>query len=467
VRVWDVRRVVEALRFMGQARHVGKVVLTVPRALPVAGTVLVTGGTGALGGLVARHLVTAHGVGNIVLTSRRGLGAPGAAELVAELGALGADVSVVACDVADEVAVRGLVEGIGERLAVVVHAAGVLDDGTFAGLTAERLARVMRPKVDAVRHLHHATAGLDLAAFVVFSSVAGVVGTAGQAAYAAANAELDALMVQRRAQGLPGLSLAWGQWDAAGMAGTLGEVDLARMARAGIRAMRPAEALALLDAALQRDEPVLVPARFDLRALAQVDDLPAIFRALVRAPRRRTASAIESPTTLAQRLTVLPEAQQRELLDELIRTHAATVLGHGDPQAVEMQRGFLELGFDSLTAVELRNRLQQATGVRLPTTLIFDYPAPAALAGHLHEELRPADTAPAAPGLDELDRLEAAVAELAADSDHRGRLAKRIQSLLWKLEGDPVPDGGADGGGLGAASDDEMFALIDKELGLQ
>ncbi|MFE9429327.1 phosphopantetheine-binding protein, partial [Kitasatospora sp. NPDC006697] len=262
-----------------------------------------------------------------------------------------------------------------------------------------------------------------------------------------------------------GLSLAWGQWDAAGMAGTLGEVDLARMARAGIRAMRPAEALALLDAALQRDEPVLVPARFDLRALAQVDDLPAIFRALVRAPRRRTATAIESPTTLAQRLAVLPEAQQRELLDELIRTHAATVLGHGSTGRIDAEATFKDLGFDSLTAVELRNRLQQATGLRLPTSMVFDHPSPAALVAHLLAEVAP--TPPALSLLGELDRLETAFA-VPEDAEDRATAAARLELLLSRLR-EPQQahsDTATVADRLEAASADEVLDFLQNELGL-
>ncbi|KJS52440.1 hypothetical protein VM98_31455, partial [Streptomyces rubellomurinus subsp. indigoferus] len=408
------------------------------------------------------------------LTSRRGPDAPGAADLVGDLRALGAEVSVVACDVAHEAAVCALVAGIGERLAAVVHTAGVLDDATVAALTPERLARVRRPKVDAVRHLHEATRHLDLAAFVVFSSVAGVLGTAGQGAYAAANAALDALMADRRAQGLPALSLAWGQWDGPGMAAGLAETDLARMARTGIRPMSADEALALLDAALRRDEPVLVPARLDPVALARRDDLPPILSRLVRAPRRRAAATgtTESPTTLTHRLAALSPAEQRELLDGLVRGHAATVLGHAGAGGIDGEATFKDLGFDSLTAVELRNRLQRATGLRLSTSLVFDHPSPAALASHLLAEVAPGSVA--RPLLDELDRLEAAFA-VPEDEEAVAAVTARLEALLSRLREQRAPaeaaveaavEAATVAGRLEAASADKVLDFLQNELGL-
>ncbi|HEY0699027.1 MAG TPA: SDR family NAD(P)-dependent oxidoreductase, partial [Micromonospora sp.] len=474
VRTWDVRRAVEAFRYMSQARHVGKIVLTVPRTLDRDGTVLVTGGTGALGAALARHLATRHGVRHLVLASRRGRDMPGVAELEADLTAAGATVTVAACDAADRTAVEKLLATLERPVTAVVHTAGVLDDGVISTVTPERLAAVLRPKVDAAVHLHELTAHLDLAAFVVYSSVAGVLGNPGQANYAAANTFLDGLAAHRRSHGQPAHSLAWGQWDtgADGMAGGVGAADLARMRRSGIEPMPVDEALALFDAALDRDEPLQVPVRLDLarlRTVTRTGPLPAPLRALVRIPTRRAAATVaaETPDSLAQRLAPLPEADRRDLLLDLVRGHTAAVLGHPDGQSLDVQRGFLELGFDSLTAVELRNRLQQATGLRLPTTLIFDHPAPTALADHLHAELRPAGTGTVEPGFGELDQLEAAVSALPADSDHRARLAKRLQALLWKLEADPAPADAPPPVELGAASDDEMFALIDKELGLR
>ncbi len=236
-RTWDVRRAPEALRFMSQARHVGKVVLTLPRALDAMGTVLITGGTSGLGALVARHLVAEQGIRSLVLASRRGGEAEGASELVAELESHGARVRIAACDVGDRGQLESLLELVPEEfpLSAVVHAAGMLDDGMLDSLTPERLDRVLEPKVDGAWHLHELTAGLDLSAFVLFSSAAGTLGAPGQGNYAAANAFVDALAAYRRAAGLPGVSLAWGYWaQASGMTAHLDEADLTRLARLGM-----------------------------------------------------------------------------------------------------------------------------------------------------------------------------------------------------------------------------------------
>jgi hypothetical protein len=352
------------------------------------GPVLVTGGTGGLGALIARHLVTAHDVTKLVLTSRRGIDAPGAVELRAELAALGASVTVAACDVSDRGAVAGLLEV--HRVSGVVHSAGVLDDGVLESLTPERIDRVFAPKVDAAWHLHELAGDLD--AFVVFSSAAGVLGNPGQGNYAAANAFLDALATHRASLGQPAVSLAWGLWQQdGGMGGGLAADEVGRMSRSGMFALSQEDGLALFDQALGGTDPVLVPAALDLRAIAAGGDVPALLRGLIRVPARRAAQA-GSVTGLKDTLAALPRAEQDRTLLELVRGQAAAVLGHAGAGAIGADQAFKELGFDSLTAVEFRNSVQAATGLRLPATLIFDYATSRALAEHLREELAPAET---------------------------------------------------------------------------
>nr|WP_053161262.1 type I polyketide synthase [Streptomyces caatingaensis] len=380
-------------------------------ALRTDGTVLITGGTGGLGRVVARHLVTGHGVRRLLLTSRRGPDAPGTAELAEELEALGARVTVAACDAADREALAALLAAVPDEhpLTAVVHTAGVIDDGLVTSLTPDRLDTVLRPKADAAWHLHDLTRGLDLDAFVLFSSAAATLDSAGQGNYAAANAFLEALARHRHALGLPATALGWGLWaERTGMTGGLSDADVRRMARSGQGALPTADGLALLDAALTADAPVLLPMRLDLAAVrrrAADDGVPAVLRALVRpgAPARRaagTGTPADGPATPpGGRLAALPEAERAEAALELVRGQVATVLGHVDPSAIDPENAFQAIGFDSLTAVELRNRLNTATGLRLPATLIFDYPNPQALAEFIARGLagtaeRAADTAP-------------------------------------------------------------------------
>ncbi len=364
------------------------------------GTVVVTGGTGGLGAALARHLVTERGVRHLVLAGRRGPDAPGAAGLAADLGALGAEVTLAACDVADPEAVDRLFAAVpaAHPVTAVVHTAGTLDDGLVESLTEERLAAVLRPKADAVWHLHRATRDLDLAAFVVFSSLAGTTGAPGQANYAAGNAFLDAVARLRRDAGLPGLSLGWGPWVPVdgGMTGELSERDLERMSRSGTPPLTVEQGLALFDAALALPRAAVLPVRLDLAALRGRGEVPPLLRGLVRTRARRTVrTGSEAALGLAQRLARLDEQARTEAVVDLVRDRTAAVLGHASAADIDPERPFQELGFDSLTAVELRNGLAAATGLRTSATVIFDYPTVAALAGHLLAELTDAPEAEA------------------------------------------------------------------------
>ena len=275
----------------------------------------------------------------------------------------------------------------------VIHAAGVLDDAVVTSLTPERVDAVLRPKVDAAWNLHELTRDLDLSVFVMFSSMAGLVGSSGQGNYAAANSFLDGLAAHRRAHGLPAISLGWGLWDqASAMTGGLDAADLARLGRDGILALSSDEAMELFDTALIVDEPFMAPARIDLRALrAHAAAVPPMFADLVNAPQRRqvddSLAAAKSKSALAHRLHGLPEPEQHAVLLDLVRSHIATVLGNTTPEAIDPDKAFQDLGFDSLTAVEMRNRLKTATGLALSPTLIFDYPTPNGLAGYIRSEL--------------------------------------------------------------------------------
>jgi acyl transferase domain-containing protein/NADP-dependent 3-hydroxy acid dehydrogenase YdfG/aryl carrier-like protein len=410
------------------------------RPVRLDGTVLVTGASGTLGGLVARHLITAHGVVRLVLVSRSGKVDP-------ELTGLGAEVIAVACDVSDRDAVRQLLDGVPGRLSAVVHAAGVIDDGLVGTLTPGQLDSVLRPKVDAAWHLHELTDDLD--AFVLFSSVAGSIGNPGQANYAAANAYLDALASHRGSLGLPATSIAWGLWESESTL-TAG-VDRDRMARRGIVALPSDTALAMLDATLGVPGQV-VAARFDPAALQDTGD--PVLRGLVKARRPRPAQPVQLREKLA---TLQPDERGRTLLD-LVRGQAAAVLAQPDPTALETRRGLLELGFDSLTAVELRNRLSHVTGLRLPSTLLFDHPTLAALTEHLDEQLVAAPTGRAQEVLAELDRLESVLTALPEES---AEIDGRLEALLrsWRRS-----RGGASAEEIENATDEELFSMLDDEL---
>ncbi|MEU0523243.1 type I polyketide synthase [Streptomyces niveus] len=376
------------------------------------GTVLITGGTGGLGALVARHLVARHGVTRLVLASRRGNDAPGSAGLVAELAELGARTRVVSCDVGDRAALARLLSR--HRVDSVVHTAGVLDDGTVATLTPERVDTVLRPKADAAWHLHELTKVQDLAHFVLFSSAAGSLDASGQGNYAAANAFLDALAEHRRDAGLPALSLAWGLWaEGGGMGARLTDADLRRIERAGTGALTADEGLALFDAAVASGLTTLVPVQLDTAALRRRgDDLPAALRGLVPTAARREVRRTTT-VTLAERLATIPVPDHPFTVLEAVRTEVAAVLGHDGPGSVEPRKAFTDLGFDSLAAVELRNRLNTVSGLRLPSTMIFDHATPAALAEFLLATIAP-EREPAATGAESGDHDEVAVRDLLA-----------------------------------------------------
>ncbi|HVK23832.1 MAG TPA: type I polyketide synthase [Actinokineospora sp.] len=425
-----------------------------------AGTVLVTGGTGGLGALVATRLVERFGARDLTLTSRRGLAAPAAADLVERLEQLGATVTVAACDMADRAAVAALLAGLTTPLVGVVHTAGILDDATVDGLTAERLDAVFRPKVDAAALLHELTADQPLRAFVLFSSLAGVLGNAGQANYAAANTFLDALAAHRVANGLPAVSIAWGPWSiGAGMAAGLSDTDEVRLGRAGVAGLSAEQGMELFDASLGAMDPLVVASRWNtagLRASAESGgEVPVVLRGLVPVRAKGKATAGAPTVMLADRLAGLTEDEARLAVTDAVRAHVAAVLAHGSPDQIDADRTFSELGFDSLAGVELRNRLTIETGLPLAATMVFDHPTVAILAEHLRVTLTPAAPCPATSLREALDRIPAADT---LDDDARLAMADALRAALSQLDGTGAADM------LGGASDEELFAFIDTQL---
>ncbi|WP_280310340.1 SDR family NAD(P)-dependent oxidoreductase, partial [Nocardia abscessus] len=371
VRHWPISSAREAFRSLGQGHNIGKYVLTLPPVLDPEGTVLVTGGLGGLGRVVVRHLAAAHRVRRVVLVSRQGIESGGAVEFVDELTGLGVEAHVVACDVADRQAVARVIASIPAQypLRAVVHAAGVLDDGVIESMDHERLARVMGPKVLGAVNLHELTREHHLSAFVLFSSIAGTIGNPGQANYAAANAFLDALAQHRRDAGLPAVSLCWGLWEQrSAMTENLARSDRARITRAGVLSISSEQGLELFDAALASGRPVVYPARFDLSALraqARTAAVSAVVRGLISGRGAEVVDA-EVPVALEDRLSGLSDDQARTVLLDVVRANVATVLGHTDSARIEADRPFTELGFDSLTAIELRNKLSNETKLKIP-----------------------------------------------------------------------------------------------------
>ncbi|MFI0982696.1 SDR family NAD(P)-dependent oxidoreductase [Streptomyces sp. NPDC021093] len=469
---FDVREAPSAFRIMAQGRTVGKLVLTVPQPLDRDGTVLLTGGTGELGRSVARRLVEEHGTRHLVLTSRRGPAAPGTDELVAELtGAGAATVRVLACDVSsrDEVA-RVLAEIDPQHpLTGVFHLAAVLDDGVLRNQNTERFARALAPKVSGALHLHELTAGLELAAFVLFSSAAGTLGAPGQSNYAAANAFLDALATHRRKLGLPAVSLAWGLWEQAGVGMTahLGEAELSRLSRRGSQALTAQEGTRLLDAALGRPETHLVPVKFDVAALGEGAEVPPLFRALARPRLRRARETAVRTESFRERLVGLPAADQVAALLREVRQEVSGVLGLQSADTVPADKPLREFGWDSLMAVELRTRLTAQAQVPLPSTLAFDYPTPRAIAEFLHVRLELAqDAGESGPPQDPAKAAEWALSRVSTEQLQQSGL---LAQLLELARPETVAAAGAAADALQAAgelTDDEMDQALDAVLGM-
>ncbi|MFJ4689520.1 SDR family NAD(P)-dependent oxidoreductase [Streptomyces sp. NPDC088789] len=432
------------------------------------GTVLITGATGTLGGLVARHLVREHGAGRLLLVGRRGATAPGMPELVAELTEAGAQVTVESCDVGDRDALAAVLDAVPAEhpLTAVVHAAGALDDGTVTSLTGDQVARVFRPKADAALHLHELTRDrADLRAFVLFSSAGSTLGSAGQGNYTAANAFLDALAHRRRAEGLPATSVAWGMWEErSGMTSHLDATHVRRITRDGASPMSTAEGLALLDTALATGLPATVAGPEATRR--PTPDLPPVlWGANGAAPRPAAAGAERNAVPFARRLAGLPTRERDEAVLTLVQRTVADVLSHADADRIDPDRAFKELGFDSLTAVELRNRLATTIARRLSPSLVFDFPTPRALAAHLRGELL--GSASIDPVLANLTELHTTLSSLEADDAVRDRLVARLQGLVSVLTGsagqrDREPD--SDDSDIEAASADEVLAILDQEL---
>ncbi|QDY80456.1 type I polyketide synthase [Streptomyces qinzhouensis] len=450
-----------------------------------SGTVLITGGTGTLGSLLARHLVTEHHITHLHLAGRTGPHTPAAEALHTELTRLGATVTITACDTADPHALGNLLDTIPTEhpLTAVVHAAGTLDDSLVEGLTPERLDSVFRAKVDAAWHLHELTRGLDLRAFVLFSSAAGVIGAPGQGNYAAANTFLDALAHHRRALGLPATSIAWGRWEeASGLTGQLDATDLARISRGGVAALPSGAGLRMFDRAVARRDPLVVGARLDPAGLSQPEGtpaagtVPAVLRSLVRAAAPATTETDSTgPVPLARTLGTLPEEERDAFVLRLVRAEAARVLGHAAPDSVPRDRPLKELGFDSLTAVELRNRLGARAGLRLPATLVFDHPTPLAISAFLRSQIAPEETGSAAALLAELDRIEEALVSTVLEAPLRARVSQKLRDLTnrWAtppdgaapVDGEPRAEGADVEGSIRSASRDELLSFIDTQLG--
>ncbi|WP_421106937.1 type I polyketide synthase [Streptomyces sp. NEAU-S77] len=440
---------------------------------PDNGTVLITGGTGVLGGQIARRLA-AQGAEHLLLVSRRGQAAPGAADLVAELTAAGAEVTVAACDIADAEALRDLLESVPDTypLTAVVHTAAVLDDGPVTALTLDQIDRALRVKAEAAWRLHELTQGLNLSAFVLFSSLAGVVGMAGQGNYAPGNTYVDALAHLRRSRGLVATSVAWGPWAHGGMAEGDAVTDI--RTRHGVALLPPESAVLALETAIGQGDTAVVIADIDWGRFAHAYTATRTSRLLDELPEARQAlgpgkadDADVTTSALRDRLAGLSAGEREQQLFDVVRAQAAAVLGHDSAGAVDPRRQFLELGLDSVTSVELRNRLGLATGLRLPATVVFDHPSVADLARHLQAEMFSGSLRPTNPGDAELGRLEDLLTELPDGDPARAEIAGRLRHLLWSATGaDRSAEDAVDSKELEAATNEEIFDFIEKEFGI-
>ncbi|MGV0771747.1 type I polyketide synthase [Mycobacterium syngnathidarum] len=469
---FDIRHARSAFHYMREARHVGKIVLEMPRQRDPNGTVLITGGTGGIGRILARHLAQT-GVKHLLLISRTGLNERDDERLRAELSELGAETTIAACDVADRAGLARLLSAIPEhrRLTSVIHAAGRVDDGLLRSLTPDQIDRVLQPKINGAVNLHELTKGSDLAEFVLFSSSSSVFGSPGQAHYAAANAFLNALAQYRHRNGLPTISLAWGLWaDRTGTTRHLTDTDRARITRAGLAPIRSDHGMKLFDSSLATAEPFIAPIALErtvLRAQAGSGQKPApLLRDMfqgIHLHNTESNSASQAPASLTTRLEGLPPAKQQRVLREVVRENAASVLGFVANATMDDDTAFKDIGFDSLTSVELRNRLAAATGLPLASTLVYDYSTPTALATYLGQELTTVDSVLTTTTETELERLERMLAVPVDDPLLRMRIAATLRSALPKWDS---PQPATAEPGLPSSNGEDLVELFGTEFGI-
>jgi NADPH:quinone reductase-like Zn-dependent oxidoreductase/NADP-dependent 3-hydroxy acid dehydrogenase YdfG len=456
---WELAELPAALRYLSQGRHIGKNVVRIPVPVDPEGTVLITGGTGTLGGLVAEHLLARHGIRHLLLLSRRGPAAPGAEQLRDTLTAAGATVTITACDTSDRDQLAAAIAAVppAHPLTAVIHAAGTLDDAALTSMTPTQLHRVLTSKLNSAVHLHHLLQDQELAGLVLFSSGGGILGSGGQANYTAANTFLDTLAHHLRHLGQPATSIAWGLWQQTStMTAHLTDTDRARMARSAVTSLTDEQGLALLDAATGSGHPLLLAAGLNR---ANIPDHP-IWTHLAPASARPAAATGSDAGSLAVQLAGQNAAQRHHTLLTLVRGHTAAVLAQPSGDTVDPHRGFLDQGLDSLTAVELRNRLSTATTLRLPPTTVFDHPTPQALAAHLVQQF--AADAGAAGEESTGDRTEADIRRALARLSLAQLRDAGLMTPLLRLAGvdlDDAVDGATDA--AGAAGDADRIDRMD------